>query len=483
MRLYAFIDTNVFLHCKDLGALPWNEIGDANEVIVVATRTVRREIDKIKDDPRQPRSKRARYVSSLLSGAAEKPSRTSTLRDSEPAVRLQILSAPKRTREGLDLTASGQDECLVAEIAGFVDEGMTPHVFLSRDGYAVSYAQDHRLEARRPPEGWDLPAEKDTEQVELAELRRTVAEYEARQPKVSADFVSADNSRIITLDMCTNSYEMLTPSDVEAVVDQICRTFPKVTEFGQRAQIAETAQSGEFGELLNVFNKLALGFQNFFPPTEAQIHRYWDEYDEWRNMLLKAIPDFPDRLAEDSRKARLAFTLQNSGTVPAEGVIVEISVPVGFRLYRLRDEKKQEVSLPRPPAAPTSGLVGTGTIGSGYTFDSVARMADTIMLPESAWERQEKSRNVHVLRYVNAFSDGTVVRLACDELRHGVAPAKCDLVLEVVDTSMSRNVVLDYLVSATNLIKPLRGRLPVCSAINQRDMPALDIGSLFREDT
>jgi len=106
--------------------------------------------------------------------------------------------------------------------------------------------------------------------------------------------------------------KMLTPSDVEAVVDQICRTFPKVTEFASARQIAETAQSGEFGELLNVFNKLALGFQNFFPPTEAQIHRYWDEYDEWRNMLLKAIPDFPDRLAEDLARQGSRSRLQNS---------------------------------------------------------------------------------------------------------------------------------------------------------------------------
>jgi len=55
--------------------------------------------------------------------------------------------------------------------------------------------------------------------------------------------------------------------------------------------------------------------------------------------------DFPDRLAEDSRKARIASRYRTAAQFRPEGVIVESAFPVGFRLYRLRDEKKQEVSL------------------------------------------------------------------------------------------------------------------------------------------
>src|SRR5438270_12693197 len=50
--LYAFIDTNIFLHYQPFDQIKWTEILGSDNVVLVATPVVIRELDKHKDQHR-----------------------------------------------------------------------------------------------------------------------------------------------------------------------------------------------------------------------------------------------------------------------------------------------------------------------------------------------------------------------------------------------------------------------------------------------
>jgi hypothetical protein len=65
-----FLDSNLFLQCRELHELPWNEIApDEKEILLAISRPVQREIDKLKHDGNDRRAKRARKANSLWAPA------------------------------------------------------------------------------------------------------------------------------------------------------------------------------------------------------------------------------------------------------------------------------------------------------------------------------------------------------------------------------------------------------------------------------
>jgi hypothetical protein len=49
MPRVAFLDTNIFLHCQPLREIPWRDVLQTDEVMLIATRVVVAELDEQKD--------------------------------------------------------------------------------------------------------------------------------------------------------------------------------------------------------------------------------------------------------------------------------------------------------------------------------------------------------------------------------------------------------------------------------------------------
>ena len=45
-----FVDTNFFLQCKNYSEINWSEITSDKEIIIIITRPVQIEIDRLKND-------------------------------------------------------------------------------------------------------------------------------------------------------------------------------------------------------------------------------------------------------------------------------------------------------------------------------------------------------------------------------------------------------------------------------------------------
>lgn len=476
MPMHVFLDTNVLLHCKDLEALPWSELTDDEEIIVVATRTVQRELDKIKNDPKKPRQKRARQVAAIFSKASALPHRTLSIRDASPRVKLQLLGRPERVVSPLSLDAENADECLVAEVAGFVEDGKTPYVFVSGDSYPLIFAQDNHLETWKTLPSWELPAEKSEEELELERTRTELAAFKSRQPKLTVGLSSSGGEPVARLVFSAYRYASLTGDDLDQLMHSICTRFPRRERPTPKAERPTEGAPGELGSVLRAFHDISAGILSAMQPSEEQFKRYWDAYEKWKEEVREKLQLLPNYFSESTRKFAFSISLANEGSQPAEGVILDFQIPAGFNLHRARDDKQEVISFPRCPAAPTTSFGGIPGLAS------YVQHVETFPYLRPALNQADRARRVQALRFVDATDDGRSVRLACDELRQGVGFASYDLLLTVDEDAPAQNVGLRYLVSANNLLKPFEGQVPVLLSVVDAALPTVDIESLFAED-
>jgi len=62
-----FLDTNIFIQCREIEQLPWGELFEKEKhIILVIPRTVLEEIDRFKQEGNSRRAKRARKANSFI---------------------------------------------------------------------------------------------------------------------------------------------------------------------------------------------------------------------------------------------------------------------------------------------------------------------------------------------------------------------------------------------------------------------------------
>jgi predicted ribonuclease YlaK len=99
--LIFFVDTNFFLQCRDPRQLPWADVADGNDVVVLIPRTVQKEVDQKKQGGNSRRAKRARKASSLFREVLGALELRKVVREAGPRVELSFPPPPDPNRERL----------------------------------------------------------------------------------------------------------------------------------------------------------------------------------------------------------------------------------------------------------------------------------------------------------------------------------------------------------------------------------------------
>lgn len=118
--LHLFFDTNLLIQCKVLDEIDWSVWEDFDEVQLIATRPVQREIDYQKNKSRGRVNDRARKASSLFREILRSDSRIKVVQDSAPRVAIKIrpdLQPQEDLRGELDYTE--RDDQLVGTVSTF----------------------------------------------------------------------------------------------------------------------------------------------------------------------------------------------------------------------------------------------------------------------------------------------------------------------------------------------------------------------------
>jgi predicted ribonuclease YlaK len=227
-----FLDTNIFLQCRDLRDLPWDQVVGSENLLLLISRPVQEEIDRLKHDRNSRRAKRARKASSFIREIILTKDTRLSIRESAP--RVEISFPPPLIKQGglpsiLDLTRG--DDQIIAEAFAFKNAYPDADVaILTHDTNPILTAERCGLPYVMIPDDWLLPPEPDVRDKKIEELERRLKELERACPQIEVVSQDSEGSDIDSLAISVLPYRMPTESELNMLVAEVQTKHPMVTE-------------------------------------------------------------------------------------------------------------------------------------------------------------------------------------------------------------------------------------------------------------
>lgn len=329
MQAFVFIDTNVLLHYQFFDEVDWpSQFGVAGVTLVFAP-VVLAELDRHK-----------------WSGSRREKARAKSMLKKIASLELSI--TPVNVRTGVDALAldaeppdalfaqhrlhpQASDDRLLASLLGFCDERPGSRVFiLSADGGLSVKARSRKIEIVAPVDSLELPEEPDDVERELEKARRELIELKGAAPNLALTFGDAKTHT-------TFQVRAVTEFDYQALgrlLDAWRRKHPHVS--GMDSLELPGGQVVSFSALQ--------GVPGFVSAADAAEHNAAiDGFCAKYGAFLKS---WPSALNERFRTLKFSLVLENTGTVPADDVDLQIWTEAsGMWLGKVP-------KLPAPPTVP-----------------------------------------------------------------------------------------------------------------------------------
>jgi hypothetical protein len=470
MAHVLFPDTNVFLQCRALHEVPWQDALETEEVELLIGAPVQDEIDRLKNDGNQRRARRAREANSLFRAMLASTGDSLTLRESAPKVTLRFapLLPPKReTAETLDLTRA--DDRLLDEVMYFRLTEPSAQI-LSSDTGMMFRARRHGVPVIPVPESWLLPPEKDERDRKISTLETQVATLRSTEAMLSLSFTGEDGLSLEAIDGSLALYPDLTDAETAQLIEAIQQRHPEVKTFG-----SASPNQPAFGQLEGL-RQLLETMSEWRAPTNDQISRYQKEYKEWIDKARKRFEQLGPLLNVRHRLRKLKVSLANTSSRPADEVLLELKVhgnvtllaSVGDDVPDLIAQAEKlpvEVTLPQPPTPPRGE----------YLYEAIARNAQYGLshvdlasqlrsyIPDYSGIRSSfAKRDRHEFcRREGDDKPVTEASFTCEEFRHQRAPEVFSLWIVVPIQSEIAKARLHVRTSARNMAAPIDLYVPI----------------------
>ncbi len=354
-----FLDTNIFLQCLPLSELPWGDLTEDDNLLLLIPRPVQEEIDHLKQDGNSRRAKRARKASAFLRELVWSSDSTITLRENAP--RVQISFSPPIPADSASplLDMSRSDDRILEELLLYTQEyPAASAALLTHDANPMLTAKRLNLEFLVIPERWLLPPEQDERDKRISELERRLTQYERSAPAIAVSVTDQNGVIITNIKLAVQVYTDLGSDQIEELLAMARMCHPIATDFGPKVRI----HSSDIPDTLASVdilggNKARVEF-TYQAPSQEEIAKYQEtEYPAWEDKLKSLFKKLAALLEPSSRRANIVFIVDNNGSLPAENVLVEFEALGGIvfepATRHERDNKNLgEVSLPTPPKPP-----------------------------------------------------------------------------------------------------------------------------------
>ena len=480
-----FLDTNIFLQCRNLEQIPWENVIEGRELFLLITSPVIDEIDKFKHEGNTRRATRAKKAIPIFRQLGTlKSDQSITIRDSEPSVRLSLFHQPLHNRNDIpdDLDLSRIDNLIIAEALLYRKSNPGEDVaLLTYDTNPILTAKRYGLPFIEIPEDWLLPPEPDPQSKKIAELERQIKEFGLAQPKIV--IVGEDKSGNVikeTLSISIVKYEQLTESQIKNLLETAQMRFPMTTDFITPP-----------GKLL-IKGLINDRYQyQYEPPSEHKIKKYQDEdYPNWITKLKHYFKLLPSNLESPNRHIDLSIYISNIGRVPSKNTHLEFKCRGDILLTppQKDDDKnkgKDLTQFPLPPLAPEGNIVIKNEVPSLGIPKSYLAMQEHLkrttpayvaFLPEEIRPLPFSLTELQHDRYAFYWKDSRPSTytdhrtFTCDEFRHQVEPESFSLPLFVPPTETIENCSLEVRVTAANLPEPFKVHFPIKITYSQGDI-------------
>ncbi len=398
-----FADTNFFIQCRNAETLPWPEITEDADVVIIISMAVQKELDRFKQDGNGRRAKRARSLNPLFREMVSSEGMEKVIKTKNPQVTIRLASPLDLhliNDNRLDLTQA--DDRVLSEILAYNNDFPTERAnLLTNDINMMVKARHFKIPFVEIPETWLLEAEPDEKDKKLKELERRVSALEEEQPDACIQTVSDNRDLLSHLAIEIIEYEPLQYSVITSILEEVQLVFPMVTDFSKPNFLDITRQ--------------------YIPPSQREIEEYQNEkYPAWIGQLDQYLRSVPSILEAEARQFDVKFLLTNDGSRPAENLILEFDA-IGDIQFQLLSDENMDVStlknFPQPPQAPEGVVKSLMDIG----FQSLSEMMGPRMPPRLFNPPlHPPKRN----RYEFYWKDGRPSPLdkswayTCDEFRH-----------------------------------------------------------------
>lgn len=440
-----FVDTNLFLQCKSLEELPWYEISDGNDYIVLLiSPPVISEIDRLKSDRNSRRAKRARKANSLFREILHSDEQIKVVRDTAPHVEITF-SPPLKTEiakpESLDLNC--MDDKIIYEVYVYAQSSFEA-ALLTNDTSPMLKAQRCGLNYFEIPDGWLLSPEPDERDKQISKLELRIKKLESASPQIEMEAQDINGRFLESLLIKVITYDHLSDQKIKELVEEAGKRSPLVKEF----------------KIPSKHLSSPISFSLFKPPSEEKIRAYKEEeYPEWLNKIKSFYASFENVLEAPCRQATIFFVLKNSGIIPAENVRVKFRALGGGLFIPPQENIEYNIlkNFPIPPSPPEGELVSRGIRPSEFR-----KIPTYSPLPESLTRiARNKDRNAFYWKNGKPDNYENSWVFECDEFRHQLEPETFTIRLFVPKESDISGGAIECIVSASNLPEPFKLILPI----------------------
>lgn len=444
-----FVDTNLFLQCRPLNELPWGDISSSEDILLIVPRTAQIEIDNFKSDGKGRRSQRARTASATFREIIRSPSLELLVRAAYPRVTmtLAVPQGSEKSPEGIGLDPSRPDNAILHQLLSYRATKQTDeHVaVLTQDVNLLLSARTAGITFTEIPDEWLMPPEQDDRDKKIKAL-----EEELRLRALTAPVIAIEegNAGTSPLTISLKRYKPLTEEELSQLLGLVELAFPRelrAATFGVGRLALPTSKRLEFG---------------LFPPSAEDISRFQDtKYPEWLAQMKTSLIELPRRLNEEAVSITHEFTIRNTGSVPAEHVVVRIAAQPGFSITDVPDSTSEDSVrrarslFPDPPARPASRAFGP----YARVLGRIDATHDLVALTDAITRSPRRDRHLFYKKRPRAAENLMVQEFECEEFRHQVAAESFSFALSVDDLEVPpTGGAVSFEVSARNLARPAK---------------------------
>ena len=258
-----FVDSNLFFQCHPLEQLDWTPWDAFEEVRLIVSTPVLREIDYRKNKGNDRVGIRARAASAMFREMLEDGHKV--VRASNPRVVLSVEPQHAYSRDLEErLNYQERDDQLVGTVYEFSHGHPDRDVrLLTHDTTPLYTARGLGVAADVISDDWLLPPETTATEKELASLKTAYSHLKKAEPSISIRCMGQSNTEIERYHASYTWFEPLTGPQVDELMQRLKDHFPLETDFGSRETAERAVTRTGLNLLLGTKEVFRLKFQRY----------------------------------------------------------------------------------------------------------------------------------------------------------------------------------------------------------------------------
>lgn len=437
--MYLFVDTNVLLHGKDFNSIDWSKLVDTKNIVIMISRPVQEEIDKLKNLGNSRRSRRAKKWSSLFRKLVDVSDNNETI--CSGTIDVEVRLSPRVNYSNIsdyDLDdISRPDNKIIFEALEFRKTNLptTDVRLLTNDSNPMLTARFLGLDYVEFKDEFLEPPESDDRDKKIKDLQNNLQQMSSNLPVIQliVEKPKEEDTSIFS------QFETFGEKHITTLSRYLTKRHPRYV-FPTKEKKPGT---------LSIMD----AFQD---RIQDKIELYHKEYDAFESSIECFCKELHSFVNLNLRMLSLRVRVTNTGSVPCRNILLQIELGKGLVIVPPENSVAyskvgfEEPTLPIPPDDPDiTSIVGLHN-SSWYTNQlDMIRHFDKNVVPKFARFLAgcfEWTNDCDGFQQKASFS--------CDNLMHQMDDIFLDLKLLIMEKDISDSYVKCTL-AADNLRKPV----------------------------